>query len=190
MSGYETSRKLLGDANVARWHANLQEGSETTADTYLRRLRRFCNEHKTTPQALAEVTAKDAYSILLDSVAYYRTKGYLKPIKSWLIHNDITLTKKVNIKGANRTPTLKNEKTPEPYVLHSVWRFCDERQAAVIALLAFTGLRPQTLGDYRGNDGLRIQDLPELEVDNEKGEVTFRMIPTRVVVREEGSNTY
>jgi len=201
MSGYETSRKLLGDANVARWHANLQEGSETTADTYLRRLRRFCNEHKTTPQALAEVTAKDAYSILLDSVAYYRRKGYasstikgyLKPIKSWLIHNDITLTKKVNIKGANRTPTLKNEKTPEPYVLHSVWRFCDERQAAVIALLAFTGLRPQTLGDYRGNDGLRIQDLPELEVDNEKGEVTFKTIPTRIIVREEISkmgNTY
>ena len=76
MPSCETSRKLLGDANVARWHANLKEGSESTADTYLRRLRRFCDEHKTTPQALAEVSAKDAYSILLDSVAYYRTKEY------------------------------------------------------------------------------------------------------------------
>jgi len=197
MSSYETSRKLLGDANVARWHANLREGSETTADTYLRRLSRFCSEHKTTPQTLAEVSAKDAYSILLDSVAYYRAKGYasstikgyLKPIKSWLIHNDVVLTKKVNIKGANRTPTLKNEKTPEPYVLQSVWRFCDERQAAAIALLAFTGLRPQTLGNYRGNDGLRIQDLPELEVDNSTSKATFTTIPARVIIREELSKT-
>jgi len=45
MSSHETSRKLLGDANVARWHANLGEGSETTADTYLRSVCIVCVCH-------------------------------------------------------------------------------------------------------------------------------------------------
>jgi hypothetical protein len=91
----------------------------------------------------------------------------------------------VKIDGANSTPTLREEKTPEPYVLHSVWRFCDERQAALIGLAAFTGFRPQVFGNYRGNDGLRIEGLPELEIDNEHKKVTFKVIPTRVIVREE-----
>jgi hypothetical protein len=60
-------------------------------------------------------------------------KGYLKPIISWLRENDIILTKSVNISGINKTPTLEDEKSPEPYKLHSVWRFCDPRQAALIA---------------------------------------------------------
>ncbi len=193
----EASKRLLNDENLAHWYANLKEGSEITADVYLRRLRRFCREHETTPQALAEMNAKGAYVMLLDSVIDYRAKGlasstikgYLKPVKSWFAYNDIILTKKVNIKGANATPTLRNEKTPEPHVLHSVWRFCDDRQAAIIALLAFTGVRPHTLGNYRGDDGLRIQDLPELEVDNSTGKATFAPIPVRVIIREELSKT-
>ena len=69
--------------------------------------------------------------------------------------------------------------------MHSVWRFCDERQAALIGLVAFTGFRPQIFGNYRRNDGLLIEDLPELEIDNEHKKVTFKVIPTRVIVREE-----
>jgi hypothetical protein len=69
--------------------------------------------------------------------------------------------------------------------LHSVWRFCDERQAALIGLAAFTGFRSQVFGNHRGNDGLRIEDLSELEIDNEHKKVTFKVIPTRVIVREE-----
>ncbi len=91
----------------------------------------------------------------------------------------------MKIDGANSTPTLREEKTPERYVLHSVWRFCDERQAALIGLAAFTGFRPQVFGSYRGNDGLRIEDLPELEIDNEHKKVTFKVIRTRVIVRAE-----
>jgi len=83
------------------------------------------------------------------------------------------------------TPTLNEEKTPEPYVLHSVWRFCDERQAAAISMMAFTGFRPQVLGNYRGNDGLRLEDLPEMRIDNKPGQITFSTIPSRVLVRQE-----
>ena len=197
MSNHRPSKELLNDQNIASWHTNLREGSEITADVYLRRLNRFCHEHNTTPQTLATMDTKTAFTLLVDSVSYYRLKGlagstikgYVKPVRSWLAHNDIDITKTVKIRGASSTPTLKNEKTPEPHELHSVWRFCDERQAAAISIIAFTGFRPGVLGNYCGHDGLRLQDFAELRVDNEQKKVTFTAMPTRVVVREEQSKT-
>lgn len=97
----------------------------------------------------------------------------------------MTLTKKVYVDGANSTPTLRGERTPEPYELHSVWRFCDERQAAAITLEAFAGFRPQVLGNYRATDGLLISDLPEMEADNSSRKINFKATPTRLIVREE-----
>jgi hypothetical protein len=44
-------------------------------------------------------------------------------------------------------------------------------------------LRIQTVGNYLGDDGLRIMDLPELRVEGES--VEFEQIPTIVVVRKE-----
>jgi hypothetical protein len=190
------AKRLLADANIAAWYSNLCEGSEITADVYLRRLQRFCEENDQTPEGLARLDSKTAFNVLVGAVRRYREqgfagsmiKGYVKAVRSWLLHNDVEI-KRVNVKGANRTPTLKNEKVPEPYVLNSVWRFCDERQAAAISLLAFTGFRPQVLGSYRGNDGLLLGDLPELEVDNKEKKVAFKAIPMRALVREERSKT-
>ncbi len=190
------SRRLLSDPNVAAWYSNLCEGSEITADVYLRRLERFCEENATKPETLAVMDSKAAFNVLVAAVRRYREqdfagsmiKGYVKAVKSWLSHNDIEI-KRVNVKGANKTPTLRNEKTPEPYVLNSVWRFCDERQAATIAILAFTGFRPQVLGSYKGTDGLLLSDLPELEVDNAQKKVLFKQIPMRALVREDRSKT-
>ncbi|MGD0176391.1 MAG: hypothetical protein ABSC50_06155 [Candidatus Bathyarchaeia archaeon] len=186
-------RRALSDPDVNRWHANLAERSELTADIYARRLDRFCDEFKTTPKELWMLDSKVAYNFLVDAVREYRNrkltgstiKGYLKPVINWLRENDIILTKSVNISGINKTPTLENEKSPEPYELNSVWRFCDSRQAALIALEAFTGSRPQAFGNYKGNDGLRLSDLPELQVNKEAKRIVFSVMPTRVVVREE-----
>ena len=186
-------RRALRDPDVNRWHANLAERSELTADIYARRLDRFCEEFKTSYKTLWRLDSKSAYNFLVDAVREYRNrkltgstiKGYLKPVISWLRENDIILTKPVNISGINKTPTLENEKSPEPYELNSVWRFCDSRQAALIALEAFTGSRPQAFGNYKGNDGLRLSDLPELQVNKEAKRIVFSVMPTRVVVREE-----
>jgi hypothetical protein len=188
-------RRALRDPDVNRWHANLAERSELTADIYARRLDRFCEEFKTTPSALWKLDSKAAYNSLIDAVRHYRNKkltgstikGYLKPVISWFRENDIILTKSINISGADKTPTLDDEKSPEPYELHSIWRFCNPREAALVALEAFTGCRPQVFGNYKGTDGLRISDLPEMEVGNETKRVNFKVVPTRVVVRREVS---
>jgi len=90
----------------------------------------------------------------------------------------------VKIDGANSTPTLREEKTPEPYVLHSVWRFCEKGKLLQSALQHSQVSAPKSSAT-RGNLGLRIEDLPELEIDNEHKKVTFKVISTRVIVREE-----
>lgn len=47
--------------------------------------------------------------------------------------------------------------------------------------MAFSGLRPQVLGDISCMDGLEIRDLPEMKIAGK--EVVFVMVPSMVVVR-------
>jgi site-specific recombinase XerD len=59
----------------------------------------------------------------------------------------------------------------------------DVRSRVACVLLAHSGLRIETLGNYTGTDGLRLKDFPEIRVEGES--VTFDKIPTMVVVRRE-----
>src|SRR4030042_6996458 len=51
------------------------------------------------------------------------------------------------------------------------------------ALIAHSGLRLAVLGNYKGNEGLRIGDLPEIRIEG--GSVDFDQKPTLVIVRQE-----
>jgi hypothetical protein len=46
--------------------------------------------------------------------------------------------------------------------------------------MAFSGLRPESLGDYEGTDGLRLGDLKELKLSDE---IQFDKIPATVMVK-------
>jgi len=69
------SKRLLADSDVARWHGNLREGSELTADIYVRRLDFVCQQFGVSPRSLAELDSKAACDFLLDMVQRYRSKG-------------------------------------------------------------------------------------------------------------------
>ena len=49
--------------------------------------------------------------------------------------------------------------------------------------MAFSGLRPETLGSYKGTNGLKLSDIKDLEIKNEK--IEFKKIPTEITVRPE-----
>ena len=49
--------------------------------------------------------------------------------------------------------------------------------------MAFSGVRPQVLGNYRGTDGLRISDIADMEIKD--GAVSFTKIPVRGIIRSE-----
>jgi len=111
----------------------------------------------------------------------------IRAIKSWLVCNDIALTTKVRIQGAQRTPTLDNERVPTQEELRRILMVANSRDACVLVLIAHAGLRPESIGNYRGVDGLRVRDFPEMTIQGTT--VTFTQIPTMVRVRPELSKS-
>jgi len=107
--------------------------------------------------------------------------GILKGVKSWLVHNEIELKRKVKISNRGATPTIDDERVPEKDELKALLMYGDDRASAAICLIAQSGLRLETLGNDRGDDGLTIRDLPDMNVHEDR--VEFTRIPTMVVVR-------
>jgi len=182
---------LLEDVDVRRWYRNVARGSQVTADVYLRRLGAFCNHFGLTPKRLVSLGRDEIYNLLLDYVSDLEAAGRagsyiesaLKAVKSWLAHNDLEVKRKIKIKGTRDTPTLRNERTPTPEELRRIFLSGDKKTRAACVLMAHSGLRPVTLGNYRGTDGLRVRDFPEMRIEGDT--VEFERTPTIVVVRPE-----
>jgi len=134
---------------------------------------------------------KRRFNLLLDFVSMMEEKGHagsyiqstLKAVKSWLAHNRIQLKGKIKVKGAQDTPTLRDERVPTRKELKKIFLSGDKKARVSTVLVAHSGLRIKTLGNYEGEDGLRIRDLPELKVEGSS--VDFEQTPTLVIVRRE-----
>ncbi|RLI96800.1 MAG: site-specific integrase [Candidatus Aenigmatarchaeota archaeon] len=186
---------LLEDADVRRWYENVARGSEVTADVYLRRLGAFCKHFKLKPKRLVSLSQDELYNLLLDYVSALERAGRagsyiesaLKAVKSWLAHNGIEIKRKIRIRGARDTPSLRDERVPTQQELRRIFLSGDKKTRAACVLVAHSGLRLMTLGNYRGVDGLRVKDLPEIRIEGER--VKFEQIPTMIIVRPELSKT-
>src|SRR5487761_1835175 len=204
--GNSSSSMLLDDPNIRRWHTNLTKTSPITADIYVRSLGRFCSQANTTPQQFVKMSQKKIEDVTQDFINSLESQkkehgtqkyspgyivGYLKAIKSWAEWNRKPIQRKIKIANRNRTPTLENERVPTQDELRRVL-YGDRttiRTRVSIALMAFSGPRPEVQGNYLGLNGLKIQDLPEMEIQAKKKEVRFAKIPAMIVVREELSKT-
>lgn len=188
-------KHLLEDPDVARWHRSVASGSQITADVYLRRFGHVCAQEGIEPADLLKWDKKRRRDFVEDVVRGMeraeKAGSYIgstvRAIKSWLAFHDLDLTSKVKIRGAQRTPTLDNERVPTQEELRRVLMAANSRDACVIVLMAHAGLRPEAIGNYRGDDGLRVRDFPELKIEGST--VTFTKIPTMVRVREELSKS-
>jgi integrase len=186
-----TGKAYLMDREVQRWWENLSQGSRVTADVRLRSLSLFCRVTGTRPGSLARMAPKRLRDLLLDYVqgeqklgkAGSSTATHLKAVKSWLAHHGVKVELPVKVRGAQLAPTLVHERVPTQEELRAILKAANPRNRVECALMAFTGVRPQVIGNYLGNDGLRLGDLPELRVGSEQ--VSFARMPTLVVVRPE-----
>jgi len=95
--------------------------------------------------------------------------------------NGIEVRRRIKIRGANEFPTLVDERVPSHEELRKVFLASDDKARDVCVLMAHSGLRPEVLGNYEGNEGLRVNDLPEMTIEH--GTVTFEEIPTLVRFR-------
>jgi len=184
--------ELLRDGQVRRWLKNLARGSPITGEVALRRLGKVCELLKKDPKGILDWAREDLIGLqdaLEDLVARLEEEGkspgyiqgLLKTIKSWLRYQNITLTRRIKIKNSTATPTIEDEKVPSQEELARMLRASPPRVRVAVALMAFSGLRPQSIGNHDGSDGLMLKDLPELKI-NGSG-VVFEKIPAMVVVR-------
>jgi len=177
-----------------RWYDNLARGSINTANENARVLYRFLRKNNTTLDDMLDQVSTDRRVFenhLLDFVTQQEKQGkapayiknYLKVVNSWLKYNDHKPITKIKLGNRNRRPTIENERIPKKDELKQIINYADERGMTSISLIAFSGLRPETLGNSTGTDGLQIRDLPELEINDTT--VYSTSIPTMVVVRHE-----
>lgn len=184
--------RFLGDPTLKRWFKNLERGSPITAEVALRRLGKACELLATDPKEMIDVAGEDLKRFqdsLEDLVAKLDSErkapgyiqGILKAVKSWLRYNGVTLTRRIKIRNSTATPTIENEQVPSHEELAKILRASPPRIKVAIALIAFADLRPQTLGNHNGGDGLTLKDLPEMKIEN--AQVIFEKTPTMIVVR-------
>jgi integrase len=193
---------LEDDSNLHRWHENLKRGSEYTADIYLRRLCSFCRKGGITPGHFADISLSEIEDMAQDYVneleesTFEDGKHYapqyicsnLKAIKSWAEWNRKKITREIRIRDETRTPTLEAEEVPSRDDLERVLYAptTNSRTRASIAIIALSGCRLEVQGNRNGNDGLRMEDVPDLKIvqaEGKKTEAVFEKVPARVVVR-------
>ena len=193
-------KDLLQDDNVRRWYENTSRGSKLNADIRLRRLNLFCYRTNTTPTKLVKIGKKDVIKIedmLLDHVSWLESQNYapnyidgiLKSVKSWLVFNYIELKRKVKIANAGIPVQIQDEQVPTKTQLQSILNVANPRTRTSISLMAFSGIRPQVMGNYDGTDGLKLADLPDLVIEPDGKSVSFVHVPAMVIVRASLSKT-
>ena len=185
--------ELLKDRDVSRWHDNLAAGSVITAEVYLRTLGLYCDLVHTTPrQILRDGPSKKFRDDFTDFVREMERRGkagsyiqrFKKVILSWLAYNNIEVKLKVNIKGRSETPTIANERVPSKEELAKIIRMASRRCRVSMGLMAFSGLRPESLGNFAGSDGIRLGDLKGTKPgsDDDDG-ISFERVPSILLVR-------
>jgi integrase len=180
---------------LLRWRANIANGSETYAAVSDRRLRAFCRDVKVEPADLATLEAKVLRELLEDYLDGERKKDHsgdyirttLKAIRSWLVYNgtESAYPRGLKVPNSRRHPVIEAETTPTTDELRRILLAGSPSERLAVGFVAFAGLRIQVLGNFLGDDGLVVSDLPELKVEGKR--VSFTKIPAMVRVRAANS---
>lgn len=183
---------LLEDEDLERWYRVTARGSRLTAEVSLRRIGKACGLLGLDPKGMVEAAQGDlmGFADKVDDIVTHLEEEGLSPgyiedivqsIKSWLKHNGVELTRRIVISNRGRTPTIEDEQIPSKEELSRIFRVSPPRVRVAEAFIALSDLRPQVLGDHWGQDGLRLNDLPEIHIEN--GKISFEVVPTMVKVR-------
>ena len=184
-------QELLRDEDLRRWFENLRAKSVLTATVALRNLGHYCELTETTPKEILRKAKSNEKNFRYEFTDFVRKMEkedkagsyiarFKKVILSWLKFNDIRLQLTVNISGENETPTIANERVPSKEELARIMRKATSRGRVAIAIMAFSGLRPESLGDYEGTDGLKLGDLKDLHISDK---IQFEKVPATVMVK-------
>lgn len=180
---------LEEDQGFRAWYRNVLRGSYNTASSYLLRMGRLCDElTHTTPAQIAAMNRAELMTYLSNVISDLEERkvsgvtitSYVKAVKSWARFNGKKLDEKVNVPDSELR--YANEIVPKTDEVQALFDHSPPRVKVATSLMAFGGLRPASLATPDGLDGLKVGDLPEMEVKG--GKVAFAKVPTLIVVRK------
>ena len=185
-------RKLLENKRVERWYFNVKAKSQVTSDNYLRNFGLWLEYLDKDPESIitfARDHFEDFKGAVSDQIRRMESKGTMgssistsiKALISYLKFYNVIVRLGINIKNENRNLNAERERIPDKEELSRILRIATLRERVAISLMAYSGLRPEVLGNIDGTDGLNIGDIMDLIID--KGKVEFTSIPAQIIVR-------
>lgn len=192
-------KTLLENERVSDWYDNLAARSDETADIYLRNFGLWLERIGEDPDSIIELAKNDLELFrrkILRQVRLMekdvRAGSYigvsLRPVVSYLKFYDVVVRlTNINIKDEDKHRTVENERIPTEAEFRSVLDAASLRQKAIISLVGFSGIRPQSIGKKFGNDGLTLGDIPELKIEGNN--IYLEKVPALVKVRSEISKS-
>jgi len=176
--------RIMGDEDVRRWYELRSLNSENTGRKYAYYLGAFCEQNKLTPRSAADLAKNDLEEFnriyqdwcirVIGKVAPKTASVYIAGVKSWLEHKGVNLklVASVKVPHQNSTPTVDDEEVPSQEQLRHILNYADDRQRSIIALIAFSGIRFETISR------LKLSDLIEAKLTSEG--VQFPKHPTMI----------
>ncbi len=189
-------KKMLEDPDIRIWYDNLARGSPLTAETHLKKLRRFCVIAGTHPEEIIKLGESDwkrVANMISDCITWMEkdkySPGYIneirKSVMSWLAHFGVSIPRKIKVRRARTTPTIQDERVPDTDEMARIYDCCPgSRERALIAMISGSGARLEVFGNYDGTDGLRLRDMPDVAIRDGRAECAGGR-PCAVVVRPE-----
>ena len=188
--------ELLSNQKVRTWHQGRALSSQLSADNDLRKIGLLLTRLRLNPESVVAVASKDPERLqaaLIDYATSLKRSGRgdayivktLNGLKNYLAFRRVEFEGYPKL-SANRTTTLENERIPSPEELGRVLDRLPLRSKVVTLFLAHSGLRPGVLGSYRGERGLTLGDLAELDLQPEPH---FQEVPFAIRVPADLSKT-
>lgn len=202
-------RPLLKEPGVQSWYDAHALRSSLSAEVNLRKLGLFLYRTRLTPDRLVEL-AKSRPEELRDLLIAYaahlherkKLDSYLaktlKGVRDWLLFNNVDFRQFPKLRRAYQAESLSRERVPTPDQLRLILGALPPRGRVCALLMAHSGLRPGTLGNDGGTDGLTLADLPELRTpagrlrfDLPEGHSAFLIqVPARLSKTAQGYITF
>ena len=165
---------------VSKWYQAHALRSSLSAEVNLRKLGLFLYRTRLTPKGLVEV-ARNRPEELRDLLIAYATHlherkkldSYIaktfKGVRDWLLFHNVDFRQFPKLRRAYQAESLSRERIPTPEQLRLILGALSPRGRVCALLMAHSGLRPGTLGNDGGTDGLTLGDLPELRTGGRPG---------------------
>ena len=180
---------------LTEWHDYVYRNkSPKSADNMYRNIGLFCEKMKIQPDQLlhlsdtgelTEIFERFYKSMQKDGKMGSYISKYKHAINSFVRYQRKGNAKKIDVEilNENKSSKYNGEKIPSKNDLQRLFERATPRGRVVISLMAFSGLRPESIGNYLGNDGLRLKDLSGLDISDPHN-IRFKEFPIKITVRD------